>query len=143
MKKEIKINKYVKSFLHRGLIFGGLGPIVVGIIFGILELTTEEFSLGGGEVLLAVVSMYILAFVQAGASVFNQIEEWPLAKSLLVHFGTLYLAYSGSYVLNSWIPFEPIVLLIFSGIFAVTYFVVWLCVYLAVRSLGKKLNEKI
>ena len=137
------MNRYLKEFLHRGLIFSGFGPIMMGIIYLVLSYTVKDFSVSGKEVFVAVLSTYLLAFVHAGSSVFNQIEEWPLAKSLLVHFGTLYLAYSGSYVLNSWIPFEPIVLLIFSGIFAVTYFVVWLCVYLAVRSLGKKLNEKI
>ena len=143
MEKNLKMNKYVKSFLHRGLIFGGFGPIIMGIVFAILELTIDGFSLGGGEVLLAIVSVYLLAFVQAGASIFNQIEDWPIAKSLLYHFGTLYVAYSACYVLNSWIPFEPLVLIIFTGVFTLIYFIVWFSVYLAVRSLGKKLNDKL
>jgi hypothetical protein len=31
------MNRYVKSFLHRGLIFGGFGPIICGIIFFIIS----------------------------------------------------------------------------------------------------------
>ena len=127
----------------RGLIFGGFGPIIVGIVFFVLELTLENFSLGCGEVLLAIVSTYFLAFVQAGASVFNQIEEWPLAKCVLCHFITIYVAYSLCYVLNSWIPFEPIVLLIFTAVFAVIYAVVWLTVYLCIKATSRKLNERL
>lgn len=137
------MNKYLKSFLHRGLIFAGLGPIVVSIVYFILSLTLDGFSLGGSEVFLAVFSSYALAFIQAGASVFNQIEHWPIAKSLAVHFSLLFLAYSACYIVNTWIPFEPLVLLIFSAIFIISYFVIWGIVYLCVRNAGRQLNEKI
>ncbi len=134
---------YVKTFLHRGLLFGGFGPIVAGIVYAILQHTVSEFSLTGTQVCLAIVSTYLLAFLQAGASVFNQIEEWPLTKSLFFHFFTLYLAYSLCYVLNTWIPFEPIILLIFSGIFIVTYFVIWAIVYGMVKQTSRALNQKL
>ena len=111
------MNKYVKEFLHRGLLFGGFGPVVVGIVFAILQYTVEGFSLGGTQALLAIISTYLLAFVQAGVTVFNQIEHWSTVKSLLCHFGSLYAAYSVCYVANSWIPFEPMVLVIFTAIF--------------------------
>ncbi len=135
------MNKYVKEFLHRGLMFAGFGPIVVGIIFAILQYTVEGFSLSGTQVLLAVVSTYLLAFVQAGVSVFNQIEHWSTVKSMLCHFGSLYAAYSVCYIANSWIPFEPMVLVIFTAIFAVVFFVVWTIVYLSVRAASKKFNK--
>lgn len=123
--------------------FGGFGPIIAGIVFYIISLTVEGFSLGGGEMLVAIVSTYILAFVQAGASVFNQIEEWPLPKSLLCHFGMLYVAYVACYLLNSWIPFDINVVLIFTAIFAAGYFVVWLAVFVSIKAVSKKLNAKI
>ena len=137
------MNKYVKEYLHRGLIFGGFGPIVTAIVLFIVSLATGGISLTGGELLLAVLSTYLLAFVHAGASVFNQVEGWPVAKSLLFHFLTLYLAYSLCYVVNSWIPFDPMVLLIFSAIFIVTYAIIWLAVYLSVRAVSKRLNSNI
>lgn len=95
------MKKYVKEFFHRGLIFGGFGPIIMGIIYVILQNTIDNFSLTGGQVCLAVVTTYLLAFLQAGASVFNQIEEWTLPKSLLCHFLTIYLAYSLCYIVNT------------------------------------------
>ncbi len=137
------MNKYVKEFMLRGLMFGGFGPIILGIIYAILESTLADFYVTGTQVCLGICSIYLLAFVQAGASVFNQIEEWPLAKSLLCHFSTLYIAYSVCYVVNTWIPFEPMVLLIFTAIFVITYFVVWISVLIGVKVTSKKLNQKI
>lgn len=137
------MTKYVKEFMHRGLMFGGFGPIVIGIVYVIISKIETDFSLSGAEVLLAVVSTYLLAFLQAGATVFNQIEHWPLPKSLLCHFSTLYLAYSVCYVANTWIPFEPKVLLIFTGIFVVTFFAIWFTVYFIVINTSRKFNEKI
>lgn len=137
------MNKYVREFFHRGLIFGGFGPIILGIIYLIISKTVESFSLSAEEVLLGIVSIYILAFIQAGASVFNQIEEWPIPKSLLFHFLTIYLAYALCYILNSWIPFVPEVLLIFTAIFVVGYFAIWITVYICVNAASKKMNKKL
>ena len=105
--------------------------------------TLEEFTLTGDEVFIAILSIYLLAFVHAGASVFNQIESWPVAKSVLCHFGLLYVAYALCYVINSWIPFEPMVLGIFTAIFAVGYAVIWLAVYVSIRVTVKRLNRSL
>ena len=137
------MNTHLKAFLHRGLLFGGFGPIVVGIVYQILEHTVSGFSLTGTQVLLAIITTYLLAFVQAGASVFNQIEHWPLTKSLFCHFFTLYLAYSSCYLLNTWIPFKPQVLLVFTVIFVGGYALVWAIVYTVVRLTSKKLNQRL
>ena len=137
------MNTYLKEFLHRGLIFGGFGPIIVGIIFAVIEKTTVGFSLGGSEILLAIISTYLLAFLQAGASVFNQIEHWPLPKSLFFHFATIYLAYTACYLANTWIPFEPMVILIFTAVFIVIYFIIWITVYKLVKGHSRKLNKKL
>lgn len=137
------MNKYVKSFFHRGLIFGGFGPIICGIVFLVLSLTLNDFSLSGTEIFLAIVSTYLLAFVHAGASVFNQIEEWSVAKSLLYHFVTLYFAYSFCYIANSWIPFDLRVIMIFTAIFVALYFVIWITVFLCIKAASRKLNSKL
>lgn len=123
--------------------FGGFGPIVAGIVYAILERTISNFSLSGTQVLLAIASTYMIAFVQAGASVFNQIEEWPLPKSLLCHFLSLYAVYVIGYLINTWIPFHAEVVLIFTGIFVAVYFAVWVTVYLIVKATSRQLNEKL
>ena len=133
----------VRDFFLRGLLFGGFGPIIAGIVYLILHLTLQDLTLTGLQVFTTIVSTYLLAFVHAGASVFNQIESWPLAKSTLCHFGLLYIAYVLCYVINSWIPFEPLVLGIFTAIFAVGYAVIWLAVYVSIRVTVKRLNSSL
>ncbi len=137
------MNKYLKEFLHRGLIFGGFGPIVLAIIYFILSKTIDDFLLSGSDILLGTISVYLLAFLQAGATVFNQIDHWPITKSLLCHFSTLYVAYVLCYVLNSWIPFIPEVLIIFTIVFILVYFIVWITVYLSIKAFSKKVNNKL
>ena len=137
------MNKYVKEFIHRGLIFGGFGPVILGIIYFILSKTVDGFMLSGLEVMIGIISTYLLAFVHAGASIFNQIEHWGISKSLLCHLSILYVAYSLCYVINTWIPFEPKVLLIFTIVFLTIYFVVWGIVYLSVKTISKNCNAKL
>ena len=137
------MNRYVKEFFHRGLIFGGFGPIVLGIIYAVIESTVADFSLSGMQILVAIVSIYLLAFVQAGATVFNQIEHWSLFKSLACHFTSLYLVYVGCYLLNDWIPFNANVLLIFTAVFLAIYIAVWVIVLVSIKIVSKKLNRRI
>lgn len=137
------MNRYLKEFFHRGLLFGGFGPIVMGVIYAILESTLPEFTLNGVQLLIAIVSVYLLAFLQAGASVFHQIETWSLPKATLCHFAVLFFAYAGCYLLNNWIPFDSKILLIFTGIFVGGYLVIWLVVFISVKMVSKRLNQKL
>ncbi len=137
------MNRYLKEFLKRGLMFGGFGPIIVAIVLFIVSKTSDAFSLGTADLLVAVCSSYALAFVHAGASVFNQIESWPLAKSMLIHFATLFASYVTVYLVNAWIPFNWIVIAVFSGIFVVTYFLIWIIVYLSLKSVSKRFNKQL
>ena len=137
------MKRYLTSFIYRGLIFGGFGPIILGIIYAIIDSSLPDFSLTGQELLISIVSIYLLAFIQGGASVFNQIESFSLPQSLLCHFSALYIAYVACYLINSWIPFDPMVLLIFTLIFSIGYFAVWTVVVISIRLTSKKLNEKL
>ena len=40
------MNKYVKSYFQRGLVFGGFGPIIAGIVFLILNFAIDDFGTG-------------------------------------------------------------------------------------------------
>lgn len=137
------MNIYLKKFLHRGLVFAGFGPIVLAIIYFIISRFDTDFALSGKEVFVGIISIYLLAFIHAGASVFNQIDHWPVMKSLLYHFLMLYAAYSVCYIVNSWIPFDINVLLIFTAIFIAVYFLVWAIVLICIKATSKKMNSKI
>ena len=137
------MNIYVKEFIKRGLMFSGLGPVTAALVIFIISHFEENLHLGASQVLIMAVSTYILAFVQAGATVFNQIEHWSVPKSLACHFSSLYAVYVFTYLVNTWIPFSINVILVFTAIFVATFFIIWTVVFLAVRHLSKKLNKNL
>ena len=123
--------------------FSGFGPIVFGIIMLCISFSQTGVVIDAKGIFSGIVSTYLIAFVQAGATVFNQIEHWSVPKSFLCHFGLLYVVYSLAYVMNSWIPFKAEVLVVFTVIFAAVYLAVWSIVYLCVRKTSRKINEKL
>ncbi len=131
----------VKDFFLRGFLFGGFGPVILGIVYLVLHFTLEDLTLTGNEVFLGILSTYLLAFVHAGASVFYQIESWSLGKSTLCHLSLLYVAYILCYVVNTWLPFDPLSLGIFTGIFVGGYGVIWLIIYSSIKATARKLNR--
>ena len=137
------MNIYVKEFIKRGLMFSGLGPVTAALVIFIISQFEENLHLGASQVLIMVVSTYLLAFVQAGATVFNQIEHWSVPKSLACHFISLYAVYVLCYLVNTWIPFNINVILVFTAIFVATFFIIWTTVFLAVRHLSRKLNKNL
>ena len=143
MKQSPVTRTPVKSFFQRGLLFGGFGPMIAGMVYLHLHFSPENFTLGGDEVFLAILSTYLLAFVHAGSSVFYQIEAWSLGRSVLCHFSLLYASYTLCYVLNDWIPFSPRSLAIFTAIFAAVYATIWLCICISIRLTVRRLNKQL
>ena len=133
----------VKDFLLRGFVFGGLGPIVLGIVYLILHHTLKDLTLTGSEVFLGILSTYMLAFIHAGSGVFHRIESWSPCKSCLCQMSLIYAAYVLCYVLNDWLPFEPLAIAVFTAIFVGGYGVICLIVYLSVHAAAKKLNQSL
>ena len=130
-----------RDFFLRGCIFGGLGPVVLGIVYFILHHTLEDLTLTGDRVFLGILSTYLLAFIHAGSGVFHRIESWSPGKSCLCQLSLLYAAYVLCYVLNAWLPFEPLALAVFTAVFVAGYGVICLTVYLSVKAAAKRLNR--
>ncbi|MBQ9276699.1 MAG: DUF3021 domain-containing protein [Clostridia bacterium] len=137
-----KMNENLKEFLHRGLMFGGFGCVVVGIVLAFVGLKTD-LNLAGWQILLAIFSGYMIAFVQAGTTVFHQIEKWSPIKSAGLQLACLYIVYIAAYLVNRWIPLRWQVILIFTGAFTIGYFLIWGIVYLSVSAAAKRLNKQI
>ena len=93
------MKKYVIEFLKRGMLFGGFGPLMAGVVYLIISIYTE-FTLSPVEVFLAIISTYLLAFIQAGASIFNQMDM-PILKTMALHFSFIYIAYVSCYLINN------------------------------------------
>ena len=137
------MNKYVKEFLKRGLMFSGLGPIVAGIVYLLIEASGTDLNLDAPTVFMAIITTYIIAFVQAGSAIFNEIESWSRIKGLFFQMTSIYVVYLVGYLINNWIPFKIEVIIIFTTILIGAFLSVWLTVFLINRKVTKKLNDNL
>lgn len=133
-------NKYVKEFIKRGLIFSSLGPIVLGIVLMILGFCHVELKLEGWQIFIAILSTSLLAFIQAGSSVFEQVEEWSPFKAALIHMFTIYVIYLVTYLVNNWIPLNWIAIVIFSACVIATFILIWVICYFVSKGEKRKLD---
>ena len=135
------MRRFVFDFLRRGVTACGLGPIVLAIVYLILQQVDNVHTLSVNEVCVGIFSLLALAFVAGGMNAIYQIERLPLMIAILIHGGVLYLSYLVTYVLNDWLDFGVISLVVFSTIFVVGFIVIWAVIYLVIRNKTAKMNE--
>ena len=135
------MNKFLKEFLLRGLICAGGGPVVLAVIYGILGATGTVEAFSPREVCVGILSITLLAFIAAGMTAIYQTEQLPLPIMILLHGGALYIAYILVYLLNGWLQSSLIPILVFTGIFAAGYTLVWLVIYWIEKVRAEKLNK--
>ena len=135
------MKKFVLDFVHRGLIAMGLGPIVLAIVYLILKQSAAIDSLTVNQVCIGIFSLSTLAFIAGGMNAIYQVERMPLMTAILIHGGTLYIGYLGTYLLNDWLDFGVIPIIVFTAIFVVGYIVIWAIIYSIIRRNTAKLNE--
>ena len=135
------MKKFVLGFLRRGLIACGLGPIVLAIVYWILQRAAAVETLTVNQVCIGIFSLSALAFIAGGMNVIYQIERLPLMVAILIHGGVLYISYLATYLLNGWLEWGVTPILVFSGIFVVGYFAVWAIIYSIIKRNTEKLNE--
>ena len=133
----------VLGFLRRGLTTCGLGPMVLAAVYLILKRQGTVQLLTVGEVCLGIFSLTVLAFVAGGMNVIYQVERLPLMVAILIHGAVLYLVYLGTYLINGWLKWGAIPILVFSGIFALGYLVIWVIICSVVRKRAARLNERL
>lgn len=135
------MRKFLKEFLLRGLICASGGPIVLAIIYGILGATGIVKALSPRDVCLGILTITLLAFIAAGMTAIYRQEQLPLPIMILLHGGTLYIAYILTYLINGWLQNSLISILVFTGIFAAGYAIIWLIIYFVEKSKAEKLNK--
>ena len=135
------MKKIVLEFLRRGLIASGIGPIVLAIVYLILQQTSAVETLSVNQVCIGIFSITALAFVAGGMNAIYQIERLPLMVEILIHGGVLYIGYLGTYLLNDWLDFGIIPIVVFTAIFVVGYVVIWAIIYFIIKRNAAKLNK--
>ena len=131
----------MKEFLRRGLIALGFGPLVLVVLYGILQQQCNLQTLTVQEVCLGILSLSALAFLAGGMNMIYQIERLPLMMAILIHGSVLYVSYLATYLVNGWLEWGVIPFLFFTGIFVLGYLAIWAVIYSINRKNTDKLNQ--
>lgn len=137
------MKKIVLEFFRRGFAACGFGPMVLAVLYLILQHQGTVQTLTVNQVCLGIFSLSALAFIAGGMNVIYQLEQLPLMVAILIHGGVLYLSYLVTYLLNGWLEQGITPILVFSGIFALSYFIIWAIIYSIIKRNTEKLNEKL
>ena len=135
------MKKFAWEFVRRGLPACGLGPIVLAVLYLVLHHAAGMDSLSVHQVCVGIFSLSALAFVAGGISAIYQLERLPLMLAILIQGVVLYLCYLGTYLVNDWLVWGAFPVLVFSGIFIVGYFFIWMIVYSIVKRNTASVNE--
>ena len=134
------MKKNVLEFIRRGLIACGFGPMILAVLYLILQNQAGLEYLTVNQVCIGIFSISALAFIAGGMNVVYQIEQLPLMWAILLHGCVLYFSYLGTYLVNDWLEWGKAPILVFTGIFGLGYLAVWAVIYSLTRRNTEKIN---
>lgn len=137
------MKRFILEFVKRGLMVASAGPLVLAIIYYILEATGAAADIAPSEAALGIVSLTLLAFLAGGIGAIYSIDRLAPAPAALIHGAVLYAGYLIVYLLNDWIPRNPSAISIFTAVFLVCYAVIWLVIWRVVRARTDSINQKL
>ena len=130
------MKRLIPEFFRRGLAACGFGPLVLAVLY--LLLPVEVLTVR--EVCLGIFSLSALAFLAGGMNVIYQLERLPLMAAIGFHGGVLYAGYLGTYLLNGWLAWGRLPILVFSAIFVVGYLAIWAVIYAIILRRTARVN---
>ena len=128
------------EFCRRGFIACGFGPLVLAVFYLILQEQTGLQIVSIKEVCIGIFSLSALSFMAGGMNAVYQIEQIPLMVAILIHGSVLYVCYLITYLINGWLKWGSIPILVFSGIFILGYFTIWAIIYAIIRRNTERIN---
>ena len=135
------MKQHITEFFRRGLVSCGFGPLVLVILYGILQQQIGLQALTVREVCLGILSLSALAFLAGGMNVVYSIEQLPLIPAILIHGIVLYAGYLATYLVNGWLEWGTTPILVFSVIFILGFLGIWAVIYSVNRRNTEKLNK--
>lgn len=135
------MKRFILDFVRRGLIACGIGPIVLAIVYLVLQQSANLQTLTVNQVCIGIFSLTALAFIAGGMNAIYQIERLPLMAAVTVHGVVLYVGYLVTYLLNDWLDLGVIPVIVFSVIFVVGYVVIWAIIYSVIKRNTDRINE--
>lgn len=135
------MKQYMKDFVQRGLISCGFGPLVLAVIYLILQGQGIVENLTVNQMCVGIFSITALAFLAGGMNAIYQIERLPLMVAILIHGSVLYVSYLVTYLLNGWLNMGTTPILVFTVIFVVGYLAIWAIIYCTTKKNTDHVNE--
>ena len=133
------MKRNVMEFVRRGFVACGFGPLVLAVLYLILQRHAALETLSVDQVCTGIFSLSALAFIAGGMNVIYQVDRLPLMGAILIHGIVLYISYLGAYLINGWLEWGKTPIVVFSGIFVFGYLLIWAGIY----SITKRNTEKI
>lgn len=135
------MKKVALEFLRRGVMSCSVGPIILAVLYLILHHNGVVENVSVKELCVGVFSLSALAFVAGGINALYQLERLPLMAAILIHGSVLYVSYLMTYLVNGWLEWGRVPVLVFTGIFVVGYLVIWVVIYFVIKRKTKNLNK--
>ena len=134
------MKKHIVDFMRRGRAACGFGPLVLAVLYLILQEQGILEHLTVNQVCLGIFSITALAFIAGGMNAIYQIERLPLMVAILIHGCVLYVTYLATYLLNGWLNRSTTPILVFSGIFVIGYLIIWAIIYSTIKNKTDHIN---
>ena len=135
------MKKHLLEFVRRGLTACGIGPIVLAVLYLILQHNGVIETLTVNEVCVGILSLSALAFIAGGMNFIYQVERLHLMVAISIHGGVLYISYLLTYLLNDWLDWGAMPVLVFTGIFIFGYLVIWAAIYCIIKKNTDRINK--
>lgn len=129
------------DFLRHGSMSCGIGPVVLAILYVILHRNGDLDALSVDQVCVGILSITALAFVAGGINAIYRIDRLPLMPAILIHGSVLYICYLVTYLLNDWLKWSALPLMVFTVIFVIGYIIIWGVIYLITKNNTYKINK--
>lgn len=135
------MKRFLLEFLRRGSVACGFGPLVLAVVYLVLQKQGIVQMLAVDEVCLGIFSLFALAFVAGGMNAIYQIEHLPLMAAISIHGAVLYISYLLTYLFNDWLELGGGPVLVFTGIFVIGYLVIWAIIYSVIKRNTDRIND--
>ena len=137
------MKRFICDFIHRGLIAGSFGPIILAIAYACIQADGIIHTLTVNEVVLGIFTSELLAFIAGGINAIYKIERLPLIFAIFIHGIILYIDYVVIYLVNDWMKAEFVPLAMFTVCFFAGFAIVWAMIYVHTKRSADRLNRKL
>jgi hypothetical protein len=137
------MKQFIKTFLHRGALFCGVGPVIAAIVYIFLYANGVVETVAVGTYIREIFTSTLMAFVAAGISAVYTVEKLAFPLAGLIQGSVLLLDYLSIYLINGWLKPSPTAIIIFVVIFVAGFSAIWLIIYKSVQTQIKRINKDI